>query len=123
MVSTYKLLKRQIIKLDVLTAHKTDLYEVLGEDITYLEGEIDKYYETDNEKFELYCDELETLKAPIYTVEEQIRVLKRSIIEDYSELILTTVGDVSLANSILSATKNVVKTDEIIEALNKKFFY
>ena len=70
---------------------------------------------------ERYYEELTLLVYPVRKLESEIRHIKASIVEDYSELILTCTGDVSLANSILKSKKNYVETEQIITALKKKF--
>jgi len=68
-----------------------------------------------------YYKELDLLVYPVRKLEAEIRQVKRSIIEDYSELILTCTGDVSLANSINKAKRNYVQSERIIKAVRRKF--
>lgn len=122
MISTYALIETQIKQLDFL---ETDL-EVhcnrIQDDRIYLEQEAEIADENGNhEEAEKYYNELDLLVYPVRKLEAEIRQVKKSIVEDYAELILTSTGDVSLANSILKAKRNLVQMDKIIGALQRKF--
>lgn len=122
MISTYNLIETQLKQLDFL---ETDLQvhcERISDDRLYLEQEAEMHDENGNyEESEKYYNELDLLVYPVRKLESEIRHVKASIVEDYSELILTCTGDVSLANSIYKARKNYVQTENIIGALKKKF--
>ena len=122
MISTYNLIETQLKQLDFL---QTDLQvhcERINDDRLYLEQEAELADENGDEATaERYYEELTLLVYPVRKLEFEIRHIKASIVEDYSELILTCTGDVSLANSIYKSRKNAVQTDNIITALKKKF--
>ena len=122
MISTYSMIENQLKQLDFL---QTDLQvhcERINDDRLYLEQEAEIHDENGNyEESEKYYNELDLLVYPVRKLESEIRQVKASIVEDYAELILTTTGDVSLANSIYKSRKNAVQTDNIIGALKKKF--
>lgn len=122
MITTYSLIETQLKQLDFL---QTDLQvhcERINDDRLYLEREAEIHDENGNyEESEKYYNELDLLVYPVRKLESGIREMKKSIVEDYSELILTCTGDVSLANHILKSKKNYVETEQIITALKKKF--
>lgn len=122
MISTYSMIETQLKQLDFL---QTDLQvhcERISDDRLYLEQEAELADENGDEATaERYYEELTLLVYPVRKLESEIRHIKASIVEDYSELILTCTGDVSLANSIYKSRKNAVQTDNIITALKKKF--
>lgn len=122
MISTYSMIETQLKQLDFL---QTDLQvhcERISDDRLYLEQEAELADENGDEATaERYYEELTLLVYPVRKLESEIRHIKASIVEDYSELILTCTGDVSLANSILKSKKNYVETEQIITALKKKF--
>lgn len=122
MISTYSMIETQLKQLDFL---QTDLQvhcERISDDRLYLEREAEIHDENGNyEESEKYYNELDLLVYPVRKIESEIREMKKSIVEDYSELILTCTGDVSLANTILKSKKNYVETEQIITALKKKF--
>lgn len=116
------MIETQLKQLDFL---QTDLQvhcERISDDRLYLEQEAELADENGDEATaERYYEELTLLVYPVRKLESEIRHIKASIVEDYSELILTCTGDVSLANSILKSKKNYVETEQIITALKKKF--
>ena len=122
MISTYNLIETQLKQLNFL---QTDLQvhcERINDDRLYLEQEAELADENGDEATaERYYEELTLLVYPVRKLEFEIREMKKSIVEDYSELILTCTGDVSLANSIYKSRKNYVQTEQIITALKKKF--
>ena len=122
MISAYALIETQIKQLDFL---ETDLQvhcNRIQDDRIYLEQEAGIHEENGNhEEAEKYYNELDLLVYPVRKLEAEIRQVKKSIVEDYAELILTSTGDVSLANSILKAKRNLVQMDKIIGALQRKF--
>jgi len=122
MISTYNLIETQLKQLDFL---QTDLQvhcERIKDDRLYLEQEAELADENGDEATaERYYEELTLLVYPVRKLEFEIRQVKASIVEDYSELILTCTGDISLANTIYKARKNYVETENIIGALKKKF--
>ena len=122
MISTYSMIETQLKQLDFL---ETDLQvhcERINDDRLYLEQEAELADENGEEaKAEECYEKLTLLVVPVRKLESEIRHIKASIVEDYSELILTRTGDVSLANSIYKSRKNYVETENIIGALKKKF--
>ena len=122
MISTYNLIETQIKQLDFLQKDLQVCCERISDDRLYLEQEAELADENGDEATaERYYEELTLLVYPVRKLESEIRHIKASIVEDYSELILTCTGDVSLANSIYKSRKNAVQTDNIITALKKKF--
>ena len=122
MISTYNLIENQLKQLDFLQNDLQVHCERISDDRLYLEHEAEMHDENGNyEESEKYYNELDLLVYPIRKLESEIRQVKASIVEDYSELILTCTGDVSLANSIYKSRKNAVQTDNIITALKKNF--
>ena len=122
MISTYNLIETQIKELDFLQTDLEIHCNRIQDDRIYLEQEAETHEENGNhEEAEKYYNELDLLVYPVRKLEAEIRQVKKSIVEDYAELILTSTGDVSLANSILKAKRNLVQMDKIIEALQRKF--
>lgn len=122
MISTYTLIETQIKQLDFLQTDLEIHCSRIQDDRIYLEQEAEIADENgDTETANKYYEELDMLVYPVRKLEAEIRTIKRSIVEDYAELILTSTGDVSLANSILKAKRNLVQMDKIIGALQRKF--
>ena len=122
MISTYNLIETQIKQLDFLQTDLEIHCNRIQDDRIYLEQEAEIAEENgDTKTANKYYEELDLLVYPVRKLEAEIRQIKRSIVEDYAELILTSTGDVSLANSILKAKRNLVQMDKIIGALQRKF--
>lgn len=122
MISTYALIETQIKQLDFLETDLEVICQQIRDDRLYLEQEAETYEEQGNhQEAEKYYNELDLLVYPVRKIEQEIRQIKKSIIEDYSELILTCTGDVSLANSIMKTKMNYVQSEKVIEALKRKF--
>ena len=122
MISTYQLIEKQLQQLNHLKNDLTNINQQVKDDKIYLEQKIIIAEENEQwEAIEKYYVELDILMHPVRTCEFEIRQIKKSILVDYAELILTSTGDVSLTNSILKATRNIVQMDNIIEAIQKKF--
>lgn len=122
MISTYALIETQLKQLDFLETDLQVQCHIIKDDRIYLETEAETCEENaDYAEAEKYYNELDLLVYPVRKLESEIRQLKASIVEDYSELILTTTGDLSLANSIMKAKRNYVQTEKIVDALRRKF--
>ena len=122
MKSVLNLLKRQIRELGYLENDLEVICKQIKDDRLYLEQEIENHENNGNiDEANRYYEELDILVAPVRRIESDIRKIKVSIIEDYAELILTTVGNVDLANSIEKSKRNYVQSERIIEALRRKF--
>lgn len=122
MITTYSLIETQLKQLDFLQKDLQVHCERISDDRLYLEQEAELADENGDEATaERYYEELTLLVYPVRKLEFEIRHIKASIVEDYSELILTCTGDISLANTIYKARKNYVETENIIGALKKKF--
>lgn len=122
MKTVLELIETQLDQLNFLETDLNVVSQQIRDDRLYLEQEIEIHEENGNlDEANKYYEELDLLVYPLRKIEADIRNVKKSLVEDYAELILTTTGDVSLANNVLKAKRNYVQSERIINALKRKF--